>query len=145
MVLQRRARRANRWAICALLVAGSTLINFAVLADGDAAAGHNLFSARCAACHSLAPTRKPGPLLTGVYGRRAGSLPGYHYSTALRGASITWNESTLDRWLTGPPAYIPGVNMLARVDSEQDRQNLVAYLKSLKTQTANGTKVTGNR
>jgi cytochrome c2 len=137
--------RVGRQVIGAVLVAGATLVSVSAFADGDVAAGHNLFSARCAACHSLTPTRKPGPLLTGVFGRRAGSVPGYHYSMALKDASITWNASTLDRWLSGPPAYIPGVNMQAQVDSEQDRQNLIAYLKSLGTQTASGTTSIGHQ
>jgi cytochrome c2 len=101
-------------------------------ASGDAvAAGRDLFAQRCVACHSLKPTRKPGPPLAGVYGRRAGSVTTYHYSAALKSATVTWNAATLDRWLSGPPAFIPGVNMQAQVDSEQDRQNLIAYLKSL--------------
>lgn len=100
-------------------------------AAGDVTAGHDLFLARCSACHDLHPTRKPGPSLLGVYGRRAGTVPGYHYSTALRNAPIVWNKNTLDRWLSGPPAYIPGVNMQAQVDSARDRQNVIAYLQSL--------------
>jgi cytochrome c2 len=99
--------------------------------DGDVAAGRDLFASRCAACHGVNPTRKPGPSLGGVFGRRAGSVPSYHYSEALKGASITWNAANLDRWLTDPPAFIPGVNMQAQVDSERDRQDLIAYLKSL--------------
>jgi hypothetical protein len=72
----------------------------------------------------------------GVYGRRAGSVASYQYSAALKAAPITWNDATLDRWLRSPPAFIPGVNMQAQVDGEQDRQNLIAYLKSLDTATA---------
>jgi len=100
-------------------------------ASGDAVtAGRDLFAQRCAACHGLNPMRKPGPPLAGVYGRRAGSVATYHYSAALQGAALTWDAATLDRWLSGPPAFIPGVNMQAQVDSEQDRQDLIAYLKS---------------
>src|ERR1700761_5220286 len=72
-------------------------------ATGDVTAGHDLFIARCSACHDVHPTRKPGPSLLGVYGRRAGSVPGYNYSTALKNAHIIWNGNTLDRWLSGPP------------------------------------------
>jgi cytochrome c2 len=100
-------------------------------AADDIAAGREEFASRCAACHGLNPTRKPGPVLFGVYGRRAGAVPGYHYSAALKDALITWNAANLDRWLKGPPAFIPGVNMQAKVDSPQDRQDIIAYLKSL--------------
>lgn len=99
------------------------------LAAGDANAGASLFANRCVACHALNPTRKPGPILAGVYGRRAGTFPGYQYSTALRQSGVIWNDATLDRWLAGPPAYVPGVNMQAKVDSIADRRNLIAYLK----------------
>lgn len=101
------------------------------LADGDVKAGQVLFTDRCVACHSAQPTRKPAPLLEGVYGRRAGTAPNYPYSAALRGASVTWNAQTLDKWLTDPPAFIPGVNMQAQVSAPQDRQNVIAYLKSI--------------
>jgi cytochrome c len=102
-----------------------------VLADGDAKAGQTLFADRCVACHSAHATRKPAPLLDGVYGRRAGTAPNYTYSAALRGASISWDARTLDRWLTDPQTFIPGVNMQARVIDPRERQNIIAYLKSM--------------
>jgi cytochrome c len=122
--------------IAAAFLGGAALATTAARADGDITAGRDLFASRCAACHGLDPTRKPGPLLSGVYGRHAGSVVGYHYSDALRGASIVWNEFTLDRWLRGPPAFVPGVNMQAQVDSARDRRNIIAYLKSLSITTA---------
>jgi cytochrome c2 len=100
-------------------------------ADGDAKAGQVLFRNRCAACHSAQPTRKPAPLLEGIYGRRAGTALNYTYSAALRNASVTWDAQTLDKWLTDPPAFIPDVNMQAQVSAPQDRQNVIAYLKSI--------------
>jgi cytochrome c oxidase assembly protein subunit 11 len=122
--------------ISALLLGSSILTAAWAQAAGDTTEGRNLFAARCAACHDVHPTRKPGPLLSGVYGRRAGSVPGYHYSAALAGASIVWNTSNLNRWLSGPPAFIPGVNMQAKVDNAQERLNIIAYLKSLSPTTA---------
>ncbi|HEY2658099.1 MAG TPA: c-type cytochrome [Caulobacteraceae bacterium] len=100
-------------------------------ASSDEQKGAELFTERCTACHSLNPTRKPGPILSGVYGRRAGTAPNYHYSAALQGASVTWNDQTLDRWLTNPPAFIPGVNMQAQVADPKDRHDLISYLKSI--------------
>ena len=120
----------------ALLIAGAaaaaTCLRVApALAAGEANAGEALFASRCVACHALHPTRKPGPVLAGVYGRRAGTVPGYQYSVALKRSGLIWNDATLDRWLAGPPAYIPGVNMQAQVDSPADRRDLIAYLKSI--------------
>jgi len=54
--------------------------------------------AQCAACHSTEPGKTVfGPSLHGVGGRKAGSLPGYDYSPALKQARITWNAATLER------------------------------------------------
>src|SRR5438270_4869563 len=92
---------------------------------GDIAAGRDLFATRCVACHGLTPTRKPGPPLADVYARPAGAVATYHYSPALKGAAIVWNDATLDRWLQGPPSFIPGVNMQAQVDRAQDRRDLI--------------------
>lgn len=98
---------------------------------GDASAGAVIFNTRCTACHSTTPTRKPGPLLTGVVGRAAGSMPGYAYSPALKGAGITWTPENLDQWLSGPERFIPGVNMSATVVDATQRRDLIAYLKTL--------------
>jgi cytochrome c len=99
----------------------------------DVAAGAKLFHERCTACHSANPTRKPGPELSNVFGRPAGSVATYHYSDALKSAHLVWNETTLDRWLASPPTFIPGVNMQAFVADPADRKNLIAYLRSLDT------------
>jgi cytochrome c len=123
--------RARRGAVSAILLSSLILAAAPAQADGDVAAGRDLFASRCAACHGLNPTRKPGPPLSGVYGRRAGSVLFYHYSPALAGSSIVWNASNLNRWLSDPPAFILGVNMQAKVDSAQERLNITAYLKSL--------------
>ena len=130
---------SRHWTTVVALLGGAMLSASTAHAAGDITAGHDLFLARCSACHDLHPTRKPGPLLSGVYGRPAGSVPGYHYSAALKNASIVWNANTLDRWLSGPPAYIPGVNMQAQVDSARDRLNIIAYLRSLGSATAANT------
>jgi cytochrome c len=129
---------ASLRSLAAVGLGGAVVIVFAGLAavaapdvGGDVASGRDLFATRCVACHGLNPARKPGPPLAGVYGREAGTVATYPYSPALKGASIVWNGETLDRWLRGPPAFIPGVNMQAQVDGAQDRRNIIAYLKSL--------------
>jgi cytochrome c2 len=128
MLMLATVRRASG---CAALVAGAMLIGGPAFAQGDATAGAALFADRCVACHSVKPTRKPGPVLARVYDRRAGTVPGYAYSAALKHAGLVWTARNLDRWLAGPPAFIPGVNMQAQVDSPVDRGNLIAYLKSI--------------
>jgi cytochrome c len=114
-------------AVCALL-AGSS----AARAAGDEAAGQQVF-ARCAACHSTKPgENKIGPSLAGVVGRKSGTEAGYNYSPALKAANITWDEHTLDEFLANPTSDVHGTKMFISVPNATDRQNVIAYLQSLK-------------
>jgi cytochrome c len=94
---------------------------------GDASHGEALYEA-CQDCHSL-DKNDVGPRHRGVFGRKAASLPDYDYSDALKSANITWNEETLDKWLTDPQAVAPGAKMFFRLDNPQDRADVIAYLK----------------
>ncbi|WP_128970613.1 c-type cytochrome [Bradyrhizobium tropiciagri] len=101
-------------------------------AAGDATAGRQVF-ARCAACHSTTPgENNVGPSLAGVFGRKSGSEPGYNYSPALKAASITWDEHTLDKFLANPAADVHGTKMFITVPAAADRQNVISYLETLK-------------
>jgi cytochrome c len=86
---------------------------------------------RCASCHNIGPgPEKIGPNLAGVVGRKAGSLPGYSYSPAMKQASFIWTEANLDRWLTRPSDLVPGTAMaFAGLPAERDRQAVIAYLR----------------
>ena len=94
---------------------------------GDADRGEQLYQA-CTDCHSL-DKNDVGPRHRGVFGRKAASLPDYDYSDALKSANIVWNEETLDKWLTDPQAFAPGVKMFFHLDNPQDRADVIAYLK----------------
>jgi cytochrome c oxidase assembly protein subunit 11 len=100
------------------------------LADAkpDPAHGRALFAERCAPCHALDRNRT-GPVLGGVFGRRAGSAAGYTYSAALRSAGFIWSAENLDRWLTDPKAFVPGAKMPIRVLDALSRKDLIAYLR----------------
>jgi cytochrome c len=101
-------------------------------AAADAQRGEQIY-ARCLACHALAYDRV-GPRHCGLFGRRAGSVPGFDYSPALRNSKITWNDKTLERFLTKPLAVVPGTTMTYDgVADPQDRSDLVAYLKLAST------------
>ena len=102
------------------------------LAAGDAAAGQHVFG-RCAACHSVtAGANGIGPSLAGVFGRKSGTEAGYNYSPALKDANITWDEATLDKFLQGPSSLVHGTKMFVNLPNETDRQNVIAYLDTLK-------------
>jgi cytochrome c len=97
---------------------------------GDAAKGKQIFT-RCQACHSLdAGTNKLGPSLHGLVGRPSGSIEGFNYSDAMKNAHLTWDQATLDKYLSGPKALVPGTKMVfPGLPKEEDRLNVIAYLK----------------
>jgi cytochrome c len=118
--------------VVAAAMCASTAAILKAEATGDAAAGEHVF-ARCAVCHATTPGQtKIGPSLAGVFGRKSGSEPGYNYSPALKSAGITWDEQELDKYLTNPGADIHGTKMVISVPNAEDRQNVIAYLKTLK-------------
>ena len=97
---------------------------------GDPARGQTLYQG-CMDCHSI-DKNDVGPMHRGVVGRRAGIVPGYSYSPALKKSGLTWDEPTLDRWLINPSALVPDTKMFYEVESPQDRADLIAYLKQQK-------------
>jgi cytochrome c len=99
-------------------------------AAGDAQRGARLYEQRCGGCHSVDQNRV-GPAHRGVFGRRAGGMPGFAYSNALAKSTLRWNADSLDRWLADPEATIPGQAMGYRVEDARDRADLIAYLRGL--------------
>ena len=95
--------------------------------------GERQFMRKCSICHALTPgdSRKAGPTLYALFGRRAGSLPGYRYSPVLDGSDIIWTDDTIDALFDlGPDHYIPGSKMpMQRITAAEDRKDLVAFLK----------------
>ena len=97
----------------------------------DVAAGEKLFS-QCRACHQVGDTAKNavGPVLNGLFGRKAGMVEGYTYSPANKNSGITWDEATFQEYIKDPRAKIPGTKMVyAGLKDEQRVTDLVAYLK----------------
>lgn len=101
-------------------------------AAGNAAAGQHDF-ALCARCHSSAPgVNMRGPSLAGIVGRKSGVAVGYKYSAAMAAANLTWDDATLDKFLAGPRRFVPRTRMSVSVASGFDRQDIIAYLNTLK-------------
>lgn len=98
---------------------------------GDAVHGKEVFQKHCTGCHALDVDRE-GPRLAGVFGRKAGSLKGFGYSDALKKSGVTWDEATLEKWLTDPDTMVPQNNMSISVPKAGDRRDLIAYLKQAK-------------
>jgi len=97
------------------------------LAAGDAAHGETVYQG-CQDCHSL-DSNDVGPRHRGVFGRKAGSLSDYSYSPALKASGLTWDEDTLEKWLTDPQKLVPGAKMFFHLDNAQDRADVIEYLK----------------
>ncbi|KAI6249876.1 Cytochrome c [Erysiphe necator] len=102
------------------------------LTQGDYKKGAGLFKQRCASCHNLKEddSKKVGPSLIGLFGRKTGSVEGYSYSDANKAKGIIWNEETLFTYLENPKKYIPGTKMAyGGLKKEKDRNDLITFLK----------------
>lgn len=93
--------------------------------------GAQVFRA-CVACHTLSPDEgnRAGPSLAGIFGRKIGSLPGYHYSEALKHMNIVWTPETVSKMFeVGPMKYTPGTKMPEqKIGSAADRKALMEFL-----------------
>lgn len=98
---------------------------------GDLENGRRVF-ARCRSCHTVTEggPNMTGPNLYGVFGRQAGGLPGYNYSTALKTAGFVWDGDRLDHWLENPQTFLRGTKMsFAGLSEPADRRDVIAWLK----------------
>ena len=117
-------------------IAGLTLLSVAfsgsATAAGDPVKGQQVF-AKCASCHAKDKSNRTGPGLQGIAGRRSGSAPGFHYSRAMKGANITWDDKSLDAFITAPQKLVQGTTMpFAGIQDQQERSDLISYLDTLK-------------
>jgi cytochrome c len=103
------------------------------LAAGDPGAGQKVFASHCATCHATeAGQNKIGPSLAGILGSKSGTVPGFNFSPAMKNAGITWDDAELDKFLANPAGDVHGTKMFVNLPSESDRQNVIAYLETLK-------------
>ncbi len=94
--------------------------------------------ALCKSCHTATRdgANMTGPNLYDVFGRRAGTLPGFAYSDALKVSKIVWSADTLDKWIQNPRADVAGTKMTyLGMENPKDRADLIAYLKVVTTPT----------
>lgn len=114
-------------ALVALMLGGATS------AAAAPPTGQQVFEQRCTVCHSLQPAPgKMGPPLAGVVGRKAASVPGFAYSSALKASSITWTADKLDAFVKAPAKTVPGTKMLLGAPDDAQRAAVIQYLSSVK-------------
>jgi cytochrome c len=113
----------------------AALVATAAQAAGDAEKGKQVFK-QCALCHTNeAGKNKIGPSLFGVVGRKPGTEAGFSYSSSMKefGEGHTWTPEQLDSYLVDPRKVVSGTKMIfPGLKKEEDRQNVIAYLESLK-------------
>lgn len=98
----------------------------------DAEAGKAVFN-KCKICHQIGDGAKNliGPNLTGVIGRKAGTVDGFAYSDAMKNAGWVWDEAVFKEYIADPAKKLPGVKMLfPGLKDSADADNVYAYLKS---------------
>jgi cytochrome c len=96
--------------------------------------GKLAFNNGCRTCHSFKPgDNRLGPSLHGVLGRKAGTLEGYGFSSAMQQSGIVWDEATLDAFIEHPENVVHGNAMkpFGGIDDPAQRQEIIAYLKSI--------------
>jgi len=113
-----------------LLLTAQLMTATAARADGDPTKGKQIFN-KCMVCHSIqVGVNKIGPSLHGVVGRKSGTVADYSYTDAMKNSGLTWDEATLNKYLTNPRKLVPGTRMIfVGLPKEPDRLDVIAYLK----------------
>ena len=131
----------RRIGLVTLMAGAAAFLATAAQADampkGNAKAGAQIFK-QCAICHSDAKgaPNKIGPNLWGIVGSRAGTVPGFNFSAAMKKAGqsgLIWNNHELEEYVEHPQKVVPGNKMpFAGLPSEKQAADVVAYLDTLK-------------
>eukprot|EP00906_Rhabdomonas_costata_P024875 RCo035678 len=98
---------------------------------GDPGRGEFLWKGRAAQCHSLKKDdNRMGPTLYGIFGKQAGTQPGFYYSQANAEAGFYWDDLTMFYFLENPKKFLPGCKMaFAGLKKPQDRADIIAYMR----------------
>ena len=103
-------------------------------ARADTADPQMIFNNACRTCHSMKEgDDRLGPSLAGVVGRKAGSLPGYPYSSSMQNSGVTWDEATLDKFIADPDQVVGGNKMkpFTGIADSGQRKEIIGFLKSI--------------
>jgi cytochrome c len=116
--------------VVAALALSTALANAATAADKS---GEQIFNNACRTCHSWKKDdNRLGPTLHGVVGQKAGTVPGYAFSQAMKTSGITWDETTLDKFIAQPDSVVPNNNMkpFTGISDAGQRKQIIEFLKT---------------
>ena len=97
----------------------------------ETASEQQVFNNACRTCHTIKDgDNRWGPNLYKIIGRKAGSLPDYNYSSAMKSAGFVWDEEKLEHFIASPDEVVPGNNMrpYGGLASAEDRKRVVIFL-----------------
>ncbi|MEA2778109.1 MAG: cytochrome c [Acetobacteraceae bacterium] len=122
---------ASRLVLLGVALAPAARAQFLPPVSSASSGPDTLFRDQCGTCHVLSAKDGPrqGPPLGGVFGRRAGSVPGFKYSDGVAAAAFDWDAQRLDTWLANPQAVIPGAVMAYRQPNSATRHTIIDWLK----------------
>ncbi len=120
----------------------------ALAQSGDPVKGEQVFK-KCMTCHRVGDGAKNmvGPVLTGVIGRKSGTVEGYSYSTLNKKAGengLVWTEALIFEYLADPNAFLKkfleskgvketsNTKMVLKLPSESERRDVIAYIAKFK-------------
>ncbi|MEM7464075.1 MAG: cytochrome c family protein [Pseudomonadota bacterium] len=115
----------------------------------DADAGKKVFK-KCASCHKVGEGAKNGvgPMLNGMFGRVAGTVDGFKYGKSIMEAGeagLVWDDEQVALYITDPKGYMKDylqadrvkVKMTYKLKKEQERLDVIAYLKQYSPEATN--------
>jgi cytochrome c len=120
--------------IAYMLSSPSSLSRELVSQGTEAASEQQAYNNACRTCHTIKEgDNRLGPNLYKIIGRKAGSLPGYNYSSAMKSADFVWDEEKLEHFIANPDEVVPGNNMkpYSGLASTDDRTKVIAFLRSV--------------
>ena len=97
--------------------------------------GQVAFNNACRTCHSFkADDNRLGPTLHGVVGRKAGSIDGFAFSSAMKSSGLTWDAANLDQFIENPDKVVHGNGMkpFGGIADAGERKKIIDYLGTLK-------------
>lgn len=120
----------------------------ALAQSGDPVKGEQVFK-KCMTCHRVGDGAKNmvGPVLTGVIGRKSGTIEGFSYSTLNKKAGeagLVWTEALIFEYLADPNAFLKkflegkgikeasNTKMVLKLPSETERRDVIAYIAKFK-------------